>query len=94
MDKDEGLIAELNEGRIPIYESGLEELVVGGSRREQLHFSTDLSGLVGSVDVLIVAVQTPQGGDGSVDLSSITAVAREVGWTLSREENASPRRGQ
>ncbi len=90
VDKDEGRIAELNEGRIPIYEPGLEELVVEGSRRGQLHFSTDLSGLVRGVDVLIVAVQTPQEGDGSVNLSSIAAVAREVGRALSEVKRTRP----
>jgi UDPglucose 6-dehydrogenase len=82
VDKNEQRVAELREGRMPIYEPGLEELVSGGVRQRRLLFSTDLPELVREADVLFVAVDTPQGDDGSADLSSVGAVARSVGRAL------------
>ncbi len=82
VDRDEGRVAELEEGRIPIYEPGLEELMVEGSRRGRLSFSTDLVEAVHGADVLFIAVDTPQGDDGSADLSSVGTVARSIGRAL------------
>jgi UDPglucose 6-dehydrogenase len=81
-DRDEGRVAGLGDGRMPIYEPGLEELVADGSRRGRLSFSTDLAGVVHGADVVFIAVDTPQGEDGSADLSSVGAVARSVGRAL------------
>ena len=82
VDRDEGRVAELREGRMPIYEPGLEELVVEAARRGRLSFSTDFAEAVHGVDVSFIAVDTPQGDDGSADLSSVGAVARSIGRTL------------
>ena len=59
VDKDEGRVAELREGRMPIYEPGLEELVVQNSRRGRLLFSTDFAEAVYEANVLCTAVETP-----------------------------------
>ena len=80
VDKDEARVAELVEGRVPIYEPGLEELVSRG--RKRLSFVTDLPGVVRDSDVLFIAVDTPPGEDGAADLSSVGAVARSVGRAL------------
>ncbi|MBV9454973.1 MAG: UDP-glucose/GDP-mannose dehydrogenase family protein [Rubrobacter sp.] len=90
VDRDEVRIAFLKEGRTPIYEPGLEELVRGGARRGCLRFSTELSKTVHGADVLFIAVDTPQGNDGSADLSSVGAVAREIGDALSGIERLRP----
>src|SRR5215210_3368249 len=82
VDRDQRRIAELREGRIPIYEPGLEELVVQSSRQGRLSFSTGLPEVVHEADVLFIAVDTPQGDDGSADLASVAAVARSVGRAL------------
>jgi UDPglucose 6-dehydrogenase len=82
VDRDEGRVAELGEGRMPIYEPGLDELVAEGSRRGRLSFSTDIAEVVHGADVLFIAVDTPQGDDGSADLSSVGAVARSIGRAL------------
>jgi UDPglucose 6-dehydrogenase len=71
---------------MPIYEPGLEELVVQGSRQGRLSFSTDLTEVVREADVLFIAVDTPQGDDGSADLASVAAVARSVGRALSEAQ--------
>ena len=86
VDKDEGRVAELREGRMPIYEPGLEELVAQSSRQGRLSFSTYLPEVVHEADVLFIAVDTPQGDDGSADLASVGAVARGVGWALSEAQ--------
>jgi UDPglucose 6-dehydrogenase len=90
-DRDEGRVAELREGRMPIYEPGLEELVADGARRGRLSFSTDLPEVVGGADVVFIAVDTPQDEDGSADLSSVGAVARSIGRALAEPEGATRR---
>jgi UDPglucose 6-dehydrogenase len=82
VDKNAPLIADLAEGRMPFYEPGLEELVGGGVRRRRLRFSTNLSEVAQRTDVVFVAVDTPQGEDGSTDLTSVATVARRVGQAL------------
>ncbi len=84
VDKNEARVAELIEGRVPIYEPGLEELVARG--RKRLSFTTDLPGVVRTSDVLFIAVDTPPGEDGSADLSSVGFVARSVGRALAEAE--------
>ncbi|MBA2441627.1 MAG: FAD-dependent monooxygenase, partial [Rubrobacter sp.] len=95
VDRDEGRIAELREGRVPIYEPGLEELVErlsGGKLPEErsLFFRgpEEFQEVVGSSDVLFIAVDTPQGDDGAADLSSVAEVARRIGQSLANSGTA------
>ncbi|MER2606832.1 MAG: UDP-glucose/GDP-mannose dehydrogenase family protein [Siculibacillus sp.] len=79
VDKDEAKIAALGEGRIPIYEPGLEDLVAKNVRDGRLTFTTDLAGPVGEADAVFIAVGTPsRRGDGHADLSYVYAAAREI----------------
>ncbi len=91
-DVDEGRIAGLEEGRMPVYEPGLEELVARGVRAGRLTFSgtDELPGIIREVDALFIAVGTPQGDDGSADLSNVAAVARGIGRALSGVDRVSP----
>ncbi len=84
VDKDEDRVAGLSAGRVPIYEPGLEELVARNAREGRLSFagSGGLSEVVRGSDVVFVAVNTPQGEDGSADLSGVAAVARGIGRAL------------
>ena len=91
VDRDEGRVGELREGRMPIYEPSLEELVAEGSRRGHLSFSTDLPEVVREADVVFIAVDTPQGEDGSADLSSVGAVARSIGRALAESVSGTRR---
>ena len=91
VDKNEARVAELKEGRMPIYEPGLEELVARSARKGRLSFSTELSPVVQGADVLFIAVDTPQGDEGSADLSSVAAVARSVGRALAEGDGARER---
>jgi UDPglucose 6-dehydrogenase len=93
VDKDEERIRELESGRVPFYEPGLEGLVSRSVREEKLSFAGPggLAGLTGEADVLFIAVDTPQGEDGSADLSSVAAVARNIGRALSESGTPSSR---
>ena len=83
IDKDPGKIAALNEGRMPIYEPGLDTLVAENVRAKRLTFSTDLRPAVASAQAVFIAVGTPsRRGDGFADLSYVTAAAREIAEAL------------
>jgi UDPglucose 6-dehydrogenase len=86
IDRDARLVTELAEGRMPLYEPGLEELVEAGVRRRRLRFSTELAPVACGADVVFIAVDTPQGEDGSANLSSVAAVARGIGRALAEPE--------
>jgi UDPglucose 6-dehydrogenase len=82
VDKDVRKIRGLNNGKIPFYEPGLEELVRRNSHEKRLKFTTDLPGSVKKADVVIIAVGTPTGEDGSADLRHVLAVARDIGKAM------------
>jgi UDPglucose 6-dehydrogenase len=77
-DKDEGKIAALREGRIPIYEPGLDELLARNA--ERMTFTSDIAEVLSEADVIFLAVGTPSSrrGDGEADLSHVYAAAREI----------------
>lgn len=92
LDRDNGRIAKLAAGRVPIYEPGLEEMVAHNAERERLFFtgSEDLRDVVRSADVVFIAVDTPQGEDGSADLSNVAAVAKSIGRVLAEAPREKP----
>ena len=76
VDIDQKKIDNLNKGIIPIYEPGLSELVVRNATAGRLHFTTELESAVKNARVLYLAVGTPQGDDGSADLSALLVGCR------------------
>lgn len=82
VDIDKSKIEGLKEGVIPIYEAGLEELVKRNIEKERLEFSTSLKESIAGADVIFIAVGTPQGEDGSADLTYVLDVATEIGESL------------
>ena len=78
VDKDKAKVAMLRRGKIPIYEPGLEELVKRNKFEGRLVFTTDLPKAVRGVEVIFIAVGTPQGEDGSADLRHVMSVARDI----------------
>jgi UDPglucose 6-dehydrogenase len=92
IDRDEGRISALKAARMPFYEPGLEELVSRSLKQQRLFFADpgSLVRLVGEAEVIFIAVDTPQGEDGSADLSNVADVARGIGWALAQSE--APRR--
>jgi UDPglucose 6-dehydrogenase len=85
VDNDENKIAALSDGRIPIYEPGLDDLVASNVKQGRLAFGTDLKAAVGDAEVVFIAVGTPsRRGDGHADLSYVYAAAREIANALSK----------
>lgn len=79
VDVDVKKIDGLNQGIIPIYEPGLEEMVLRNIAKERLHFVTDLTTILEGCEVVFIAVGTPPDEDGSADLKYVLDVARQVG---------------
>src|SRR5277367_1966085 len=78
VDRDEAKVKLLQAGGIPIYEPGLEELVKKNVSAGRLSFTTSTTEAVQKSDVVFIAVPTPPQSDGSVDLSYIEHVARDI----------------
>jgi len=78
-------VEALNAGRVPILEAGLDELVQEGLRSGQLRFVLGAEHAVAEAEFVYLCVPTPQGGDGSADLSYIEAAAREISPMLRPE---------
>jgi UDPglucose 6-dehydrogenase len=78
VDIDAQKVAALNGGKVPIYEPGLEEMVRHNLGANRLSFTTDLESAVTQSEVVYLAVGTPQGKDGSADLSALWNVVREI----------------
>ncbi len=83
VDNDAGKIAVLQQGRVPFYEPGLEEMVARNMREGRLVFTTDLKAAVEKSLVLFIAVGTPEGDGGAADVSYV----REVTLGIARHMN-------
>ena len=82
VDKDETKVATLKAGKMPIYEPGLEEMVVRNQHEDRLSFTTDLASSVRASAIVFIAVGTPQGEDGAADLQHVLAVAKAIGQAM------------
>lgn len=82
VDKDLNKLAQLEKGIVPIYEPDLEELIRTNVSEGRLTFSNDLKTAVEKSSVCFVAVGTPQGEDGSADLTAMYQVVEEIGKCL------------
>ncbi|MEQ8348266.1 MAG: UDP-glucose/GDP-mannose dehydrogenase family protein [Sneathiellaceae bacterium] len=79
VDTDTVRIETLKDGRVPIFEPGLEDVVARNTRAGRLHFTTDLTDPVAAADAVFIAVGTPsRRGDGEADLSYVFAAAEQV----------------
>ena len=82
VDNDERKVKALQSGKIPIYEPGLEQLVQRNVSAHRLHFTGSIQEGVDKSQVVFIAVPTPPQADGSVDLTYIERVAREIASVL------------
>jgi len=82
VDNNEEKITRLQKGIIPIYEPGLDTIILKNVTERRLTFTTDISSSVRQSLICIIAVGTPPGEDGSADLTHVLAVATEIGKTL------------
>lgn len=84
VDVDEKKIQKLQDGVMPIYEPGLDELVERNVKARRLHFTTDLTTCLDEVEIIFSAVGTPPDEDGSADLKYVLEVARTVGRNITK----------
>ncbi|WP_455674858.1 UDP-glucose dehydrogenase family protein [Phocaeicola sp.] len=84
VDVNEEKISSLKNGQIPIYEPGLDEMVLRNHRESRLNFTTDLSSCLDNVEIVFSAVGTPPDEDGSADLQYVLAVARTFGQHIKK----------
>lgn len=84
VDVNEQKIQALLNGQIPIYEPGLDEMVLRNHKEGRLNFTTDLSTCLDKVDIVFSAVDTPPDEDGSADLKYVLEVAHTVGKNMNK----------
>ena len=84
VDNDIQKLEKLKKGIIPIYEPGLEELIIANVNENRLQFTNDTDYAVKESLVCFIAVGTPQGDDGAADLSSVYTVAEQIGKAMNK----------
>ena len=84
VDVDAAKIERLQKGEIPIYEPGLDELVVKNVKAGRLKFTTDLASILNEQEIVFSAVGTPPDEDGSADLKYVLEVAKTIGENLDK----------
>ncbi|MED4583100.1 UDP-glucose/GDP-mannose dehydrogenase family protein [Brevibacillus choshinensis] len=85
VDVDQEKIAQLQAGRVPFFEPGLEELLAQQVREGRLAFTVDHEVAFAQAEVIFIAVGTPQGIDGLPDLRALIEVARSIGRTVDHD---------
>ncbi|RUM74647.1 MAG: UDP-glucose 6-dehydrogenase [Sulfurovum sp.] len=82
VDIDENKIESLKQGKIPIFEPGLEKMVIENHEKGTLQFTTDTASAISNAAITFIAVGTPMGEDGSADLQYVLAVAKSIGESM------------
>ena len=85
VDIDPVKIEKLNKGIIPIFEPGLESMVLKNVKNKNLDFTTNLADAISDAKIAFIAVGTPMGDDGSADLKYVLAVAKSIGKSMNKE---------
>ena len=84
VDIDPVKIEKLNKGIIPIFEPGLEQMVLKNVKNKNLFFTTELKEALQNSEIAFIAVGTPMGDDGSADLQYVLAVAKSIGQSMEK----------
>jgi len=84
VDIDPVKIEKLNQGIIPIFEPGLETMVLKNVKNKNLFFTTELYEALQNTEIAFIAVGTPMGNDGSADLQYVLAVAKSIGQSMQK----------
>ncbi len=84
VDVNEQKVENLKKGIIPIYEPGLERMVLRNMESNRLSFSTSLESVLDNVDVVFIAVGTPPGENGSADMRYVLDVAKTIGQNMNK----------
>jgi len=85
LDIDEAKIAKINQGIMPIYEPGLEEIVRRNRAAGRLSFTTDYPAGLDGVEFIFIAVNTPEGMEGEADLRYVRSAAQQIAETLDHD---------
>ena len=85
VDTNAAKIEMLQNGKIPIYEPGLEEMVIRNMESGELKFSTSLATSLAKAQVVFIAVGTPMGEDGSADINAVLRVAESIGELMTSD---------
>ena len=85
VDIDKAKVAGLSQGKVPIYEPGLEEMVQYNLAAGRLAFTTELAAAVESAEIIFLAIGTPQAADGTADLSALWSVVDDLAAHLPPE---------
>ena len=85
VDIDSIKIEKLNKGILPIFEPGLEQMVLKNVKNKNLFFTTNLGEAISEAEIVFIAVGTPMGDDGSADLQYVLAVAKSIGETMVKD---------
>ena len=83
VDVDKKKIENLKKGVVPIYEPGIEPLVLDNQKKGTLFFTTDIRDVLDEATIVFIAVGTPMGDDGSADLKFVLQVAEDIGNNMS-----------
>ena len=84
VDVDEKKIERLTNGEIPIYEPGLDQMVLKNVKAGRLKFTTDLASILNEQEIVFISVGTPPDEDGSADLKYVLQVAKTIGENLNQ----------
>jgi UDPglucose 6-dehydrogenase len=84
VDIDPIKIEKLNKGVLPIFEPGLEQMVLKNVKNKNLFFTTELDKALKDSEIAFIAVGTPMGADGSADLQYVLAVAKSIGQSMQK----------
>ena len=84
VDIDQKKIDKLKQGIIPIFEPGLEQMVLKNVKNKNLFFTTNLEEAISNAEIVFIAVGTPMGDDGSADLQYVLAVAKSIGEKMKK----------
>jgi UDPglucose 6-dehydrogenase len=84
LDIDEGKVARLKAGEVPIHEPGLDEVIARNAVAGRMEFSSSYEAAVAHADIFFIAVGTPTDEDGSADVRHVESAARELGRRLTR----------
>ena len=84
VDIDPVKIEKLNKGIIPIFEPGLETLILKNVKNNNRFFTTQLEEALQNSDIAFIAVGTPMGDDGSADLQYVLSVAKSIGQLMQK----------
>ncbi|WP_299064753.1 UDP-glucose/GDP-mannose dehydrogenase family protein [uncultured Polaribacter sp.] len=84
VDIDEKKIKKLKQGFLPIFEPGLDQMVLKNVKNKNLFFTTNLEEAISDVEIVFIAVGTPMGEDGAADLQYVLAVAKSIGEAMDK----------